>query len=701
MISKIINKIISERYCLKLERQSIKEGNLDSFCQERLKKYGLKAYCFDNENYLSKNIDAQKTGLSPLAHFLKIGLDKGLEGRFFDEYWYNNFHTDIGNSGLNAFYHYDKYGRDEARVIHYLKISREVFIKNQADYGQWLKDHDEILHINAIKAFDLLGELNSKPLISILMPVYNTPLEYLEKAIQSVQDQYYDNWELCIADDVSPNGDVRKLIEKYASADKRIKYVFRKTNGHICDASNSALELVTGEFCGLLDHDDELSKDALLWVAKAINENPKADLIYSDEDKIDEHGNRFDPYFKPEFNYELLLAQNMICHFGVYRSYLLKEISGFRSGFEGAQDHDLALRIIEKSEIDKIIHIPRILYHWRAITGSTALNLGQKIYATKAGLSAVESHIERIGIKAEVSIPDIAIGHYRVRYDLPKKLPLISIIIPTRDRVELLSMAISSIDLKSSYENYEIIIIDNDSVEARTHEYFDKIKSDKIRIIRDESPFNFSYLNNLAARYARGEYLLFLNNDIEIISRDWLEEMLSFAQFPDIGCVGARLYYPDDTVQHAGVILGIGGVAGHAHKHLMKGQNGYFNRAVLHQSLSAITAACLMIRKNVFEEIGGFDEGLAIAFNDIDLCLKVRMAGYRNVYTPYAEAYHHESKSRGKEDTDEKVKRFNSEVETMIKRWGDKLLSDPAYNPNLTIENENFHFAFPPRLNKV
>lgn len=698
MFSKILNNLISQIYCAKLEKEIIKQNSLDDFCISRLKALGQKSYLFNEKEYLRKYPEVEFGDLSPLTHFLKSGLDKGLEGQFFDEFWYNNFHTDIKNSGLSAYYHYDKFGRNEARVTHFLKLSREVFVKGKLDFKEWLEQNDEVLNISFNEAHEIISQFKLKPKISIILPVYDPPIEFLEKAIKSVQSQYYDNWELCIADDVSKNPQIRTIIEKYALNDERIKYVFRDINGHICKASNSAIHIATGEFCGLLDHDDELTNDALFWVVKAINDKPDVDLIYSDEDKIDEFGARFNPYFKSDFNYELLLAQNMICHFGVYRTSLLKQIGGFSEGYEGAQDHDLALRIYEKSSINRILHIPRILYHWRAISGSTALDLGQKEYATKAGLKAIEDHLKRIGKGAIVTIPDISTGHFRVRYDLPNQDLKVSIIIPTRDNVELLSKAINSIELKSSYKNYEIIIIDNNSVEDKTNQYLKKIECEKIRIIRDERAFNFSALNNSASRIATGDYLIFLNNDIEIISRDWIEEMLSFAHLQNVGCVGARLYYPDDTIQHAGVILGIGGVAGHAHKHLPKAQNGYFNRAVLHQSLSAVTAACLMINKDKFFEVGGFDENLAIAFNDIDLCLKIRAKGYHNIYTPYAEAYHHESKSRGKEDTPEKVKRFNSEVDLMLEKWGAELLCDPAYNPNLTLSSEDFALAQVPRI---
>jgi glycosyltransferase involved in cell wall biosynthesis len=566
------------------------------------------------------------------------------------------------------------------------------------DYSEWVRRYDTLTDIDRNKIKSKIAGFAAQPLISVIMPVYNPPLSFLEEAIRSVRNQLYSNWELCIADDASTDPTVRKLLEQHRKQDGRIKVVYRKQNGHISRSSNSALELAQGEFVALLDHDDLLAEHALYWAVDAINRHPDVGLIYSDEDKIDESNLRHDPYFKCALNYELLLAQNMISHLGIYRTDIVSSLGGFRVGYEGSQDYDLTLRVIERLGPNQIIHIPHVLYHWRAIAGSTALAVSEKNYAVDASRKAVTEHLERRGISAEVMPALEAPMFNRVRFTCPSPQPLVSIIIPTRDRADLLGMCIDSLIQRTTYSNYEVIIMDNGSVEDATRQLFDRLPSDRFRVLRDESPFNFSALNNNAARAARGELLCLMNNDIEILTPDWLEEMVSFAIRSDIGCVGARLWYPDGALQHGGVLLGIGGVANHAHYKIGRGNPGYFGRAVLHQSLSAVTGACLIVRRQVFEEVGGLDEQLAVAFNDIDFCLRVREAGYRNVWTPYAEMNHHESASRKNEDTPEKLIRFRNEVGFMQDGWGELLLDDPAYSPNLTLDDEHFSYAWPPRV---
>jgi glycosyltransferase involved in cell wall biosynthesis len=568
------------------------------------------------------------------------------------------------------------------------------------DYQAWIKLYDTLDDKAIEKIKTEMAEFSKSPKISVVMPVFNVSLNFLEEAIKSVQNQIYENWELCIADDASTDREIRPFLESLAQKDSRIKIVYREKNGHISAASNSALELAEGEYVALLDNDDLLSTHAFFYVVKAILANPDVALIYSDEDKINDNGFRYDPYFKCELNYELLLAQNMICHLAVYRKDLLKELKGFRVGYEGAQDYDLALRVLEKVGAQKIVHIPKVLYHWRAISGSTALNINEKYYATYSGRRVIAEHLVRSGRGGSVSPAPTVPFMNRVRYPLPEHLPLVSIIIPTRDRAGLLEMCLNSLFKKTIYENYEILIVDNGSVEDATKEFFERQPKDKVRIIRDDSPFNYSRLNNLAVDKSKGDVICLMNNDIEILTPDWIEEMLSFVMQPDVGCVGARLWYPDGGLQHGGVISGIGGVAGHSHKYLKKGNLGYFARAVLHQSLSAVTGACLMIRKSVWEEVGGLEEQLAVAFNDVDFCLRVREAGYRNVWTPYAEMIHHESLSRGAEDTPDKQKRFIQEINLMKTRWSSALQNDFAYSPNLTNEHEDFSFAWPPRIRK-
>ncbi|HEY8036072.1 MAG TPA: glycosyltransferase [Methylobacter sp.] len=572
---------------------------------------------------------------------------------------------------------------------------------NHNDYDEWVRrydildDHDREIINTQIK------QMQRQPLISVLMPVYNPPLSMLEDAIRSVQGQLYQNWELCIADDASTDNDVHELLQQYAKNDSRIKVVFRDKNGHISAASNSALDLASGEYVALLDNDDMLREHALFWVAKTIISNPDAGLIYSDEDKIDQSGRRNDPYFKPDWNPDLFLSHNMICHLGVYRTGLVRELGGFRLGYEGAQDYDLALRCTEQLASQQIVHIPRVLYHWRSHPGSTAQAGSEKSYALLAGERALNDHFARVNVLAKAEL--LNFGMYRVRYAISTPAPLVSLIIPTRNGLDLIKQCIESILAKTTYKNYEILIVDNNSDDPNILDYFASLTAeDRIRILRDERPFNYSALNNAAVQQARGEYLGLINNDIEVISPEWLEEMMGLAIQPGIGAVGARLWYPNDTLQHGGVITGLGGVAGHSHKHLKKYIPGFFYRAQLIQTLSAVTAACLIVKKSIYQEVGGLDEAnLAVAFNDVDFCLRVREAGYRNIWTPYAELYHHESATRGYEDTSEKQLRFRDEARYVKKRWGDMLVNDPAYNPNLTLDREDFSYAWPPRIKRI
>lgn len=589
----------------------------------------------------------------------------------------------------------------KARLIGDEEILNRL-ISRQETYAHWIALFDTLADSERQRILASIAEMKHPPLISIVMPVYNTAAALLEKAIDSVLAQLYPHWELCIADDASSDKHVKQIVTRYQSKDARIKSVFRETNGHISVASNAALALATGEFVAFLDHDDELSEHALFWVAETIKQYPGAQMIYSDEDKVDVQGKRFDPHFKCDFNYELLLAQHMICHLAVYRRTVLEKIGGFRIGFEGSQDYDLALRVIEQIKPDEIIHIPRVLYHWRASVGSTALTIFEKDYVIEAGRRAVEEHLQRQG-KSAVVMPAPGAPHFnRVRFALPERLPLVSIIIPTRDRADLLSMCVDMLLEKTTYPNYEIIILDNGSIEPEALVLLDRLQQRaRVTVVRDESPFNFSVLNNRAAQFAKGELLCLMNNDIEVVTPDWLEEMVSFVLQPDVAAVGARLWYPDGRLQHGGVVLGIGGVAGHSHKYLGGAQTGYFCRAILHQEFSAVTAACLLVRADIYRSLHGLDEKLAIAFNDIDFCMRIKAAGLRIVWTPYAEMIHHESASRGHEDTEEKQARFMKEVRFMQRRWGDKLQHDPVYNPNLTLTREDFSYAWPPRLEQT
>lgn len=557
-------------------------------------------------------------------------------------------------------------------------------------YAEWIRLYDNGI-VQTSKIDSRRGAL-----ISIILPVYNTPEKWLRKCIDSVRNQTYTNWELCVANDASPSKRVQEILEDYARADSRIKVKLRESNGHISTTSNDALSMASGAFTALLDHDDELPLWALEEVAQAIAANPDWRLIYSDEDKIDELGVRYDPYFKPDWNYDLLLTQNFISHLGIYSTSLLRDIGGFRKGLEGSQDWDLALRCVERLTPTQIGHIPRVLYHWRSIEGSTARAVAEKDYAGAAGLRAVRDHLKRVSARAVAE--QAGPGRVRVLRSIPDAPPKVSLIVPTRDKLELLEVCVSSILEKTVYPNFELLIADNQSSEPETIAYFKKISADpRVSIIRYDAPFNYSAVNNYAARFATGDIIGLLNNDIEVESGSWLTEMVAEVVREDVGVVGAKLLYPDGTIQHAGVILGMHGVAGHVYAGKPRSYPGQMGRALSVQEFSAVTAACLLVRKDVFLAVGGLDEQLAVAFNDIDFCLRIKALGYRNIWTPHAVLFHHESASRGYEDTPEKLARFNGEVEFMHKRWGDGLHSDPAYNRNLCLSKEPFELSFPPR----
>ena len=567
------------------------------------------------------------------------------------------------------------------------------------DYEYLVSQDDTLSDVDRGSIRKRIEVLAHQPLISVVMPVYNTTEKWLRQAIESVRRQLYPNWELCIADDASTKPHVRRMLNEYQSSDSRIKVVFRDVNGHVSAASNSALELVTGEFVALLDHDDELAEHALYMVAEELNQHPNADIIYSDEDKIDKLGKRSDPHFKSDWNPDLFYSQNYISHLGVYRAHLVREVGGFRKGYEGSQDYDLCLRCLAKTQGDRMRHIPYVLYHWRTIKGSTALASGEKSYAEVAAQKALSDYFASNGEKTKVEVGKSPTT-YRVSYPIPEPPPLVSLVIPTRNGLEILRQCVDSIKGKTRYANYEIVIVDNQSDDRQTLEYLSALKRDGVaRIVRYDRTFNFSAINNFAVAQCSGELVCLINNDIEVIAPDWLSEMVSHAIRPEIGAVGAKLLYSDGRIQHAGIILGVGGVAGHSHKYFDRSDSGYFMRLNLVQNLSAVTAACLVIRRSVYNEVGGLDEeNLAVAFNDVDFCLRIREAGYRNLWTPYAQLYHHESASRGAEDNLEKQARFQKEVHFMKKRWGIDLLNDPYYSPRLTLDSEDFSYAWPPRI---
>ncbi|HAP3802546.1 glycosyltransferase family 2 protein [Enterococcus faecalis] len=573
-------------------------------------------------------------------------------------------------------------------ISHTIQRAKIEKLRNQASYPNWLA-RNEVLDIEAMT--QEIATFHYQPKISIAMPVYNVEEKWLRLCIDSILNQVYTNWELCMADDASTDPNVKKILTEYQQLDERIRVVFREQNGHISEATNSALAIATGEFVALLDNDDELAINAFYEVVKVLNENPELDLIYSDEDKIDMDGNRSDPAFKPDWSPDLLLGTNYISHLGVYRRSILEEIDGFRKGYEGSQDYDLVLRFTEKTTKERITHIPKVLYYWRMLPTSTAVDQGSKGYAFEAGLRAVQDALVRRGINGHAT-HGAANGLYDVYYDIESE-KLVSIIIPTKNGYKDVQRCVSSIIEKTTYQNYEIIMADNGSTDPKMHELYAEFEQQlpgRFFVESIDIPFNFSTINNRAAKKAHGEYLLFLNNDTEVITENWLTLMVSFAQQERIGCVGAKLLYPNNTVQHAGVILGLGGVAGHGHYGYPHGDLGYFGRLAINVNYSAVTAACLLMKKADFDAVGGFEEAFTVAFNDVDLCLKVQALGRDNVWLHEAELYHFESQTRGYDDKGKKKKRFEQEKVMMEEKWGPLIENDPFYNPNLTRDIPNF-----------
>lgn len=562
-------------------------------------------------------------------------------------------------------------------------------------YHEWRKCY---ARVDQIALRRQLRQLREQPLISILLPVYNPDLELLDAAIDSVRQQVYERWELCVADDASVDSQVRPWLEKRAARDPRIKLTFRQSNGQIAACSNSAFTLATGEWCALFDQDDALSGDALAHVASEIEAHPEARLIYSDEDKIDLAGVHSQPFFKTDWNPELFLAQNYINHLGVYETEMLRSLGGFREGYEGSQDYDLALRFSEHIRAEQVRHIPRILYHWRMAPGSVAQAAEAKPYAKEAARRALRDHLQRKNVAGRVeACPENNEAH-RVIYALPEP-PLVTIIVPTRDRTALLRRCLESLRDLTDYSRFEIVVVDNGSSEMEALEYLRRLEAEsQARVITDAGLFNFSRLNNLAAAEARGEILAFLNNDIEVTEAGWLTEMVSHATRPNVGAVGARLWYANGTLQHGGVILGLGGMAGHAFEGLPRRHPGYFDRAFLQTDCSAVTGACMLVRKDIFAEAGCFDEKhFAVNFNDVDFCLRLRQRGLRIIWTPYANLIHHESASRGSERTPEAKEEFLREAAHLREKWGAQLLCDPFYSANFSLQKPGYEIAFPPR----
>ncbi|MBU1692062.1 MAG: glycosyltransferase family 2 protein [Gammaproteobacteria bacterium] len=564
-------------------------------------------------------------------------------------------------------------------------------------YKQWVRLYDVLNHDDRQMILDHIAKLEQRPCISVLMSTGNLSERYLRDAIESVRKQLYPNWELCIAEDTASTANMHAVLEEYTNLDARIRMTRREKGRCISAAFNSALEIASGEFVTLLDCHDELSQHALYMVAVAVNEKPQVDLIYSDEDKIDEKGGRCDPYFKPDWDPDLFVAQNVVSHLSVYRTSIVRDVGGFRVGYES---WDLTLRVSQRIPAANIHHIPHVLYHGRIMPSPPSIEAEENGDVMHIGTATIGDYLARSGRESK-AVPIMG-GCFRIKDQVPIPVPLVSIIIPTYNGLSLLIRCIDSIKEKTSYPNYEILVVDNRSDDNKTLEYFDSLEKEGVaRVLKYNFPFNYSAINNFAARVAKGEFLCLMNNDIEVISGDWLEEMVSQAVRPGIGAVGAMLYYPDNAIQHAGVLVGMGGVAGHLYAGSLRGTQGYKYRACLAQTLSAVTAACLVVRTQIYLEVGGLDEkNLAVAFNDVDFCLRVKEGGYRNFWTPFAEFYHHESASRGLDDHGEKLVRFQSEIAYMCSRWGHVLGNDPAYNPNLTLDYAYPLPSFPPRIEK-
>ena len=590
-------------------------------------------------------------------------------------------------AGINAFQKFFIYLRKEGVSATFNRIRVKLFHKKDTfTYERWLKD-------NQITKSELEEQrketFSYEPKFSIVVPLYMTKESYLRALIESVANQTYANLELCFADGSGEGSLLEKIIKEYQKRGLNIQYEILAENKGISENTNAAIKMATGDYIVLADHDDIVAENALYECAKAINADKNIDVLYSDEDKIDMGGKKyFDPNFKPDLNMDLLCSMNYICHLFVVKKTIIDKIGMLRSEFDGAQDHDFILRCVEVAQ--SVYHIPKVLYHWRCHINSTAANPESKLYAFEAGRKAVEEHYKRIGVPAKVEHSSFY-GLFHTKFCWEEQ-PLISILIPNKDHIEDLKKCMESIEQKSTYRNFEFVVIENNSTEEETFAYYKEIaKKENVQVVYYKGGFNFSKINNFGAQYAKGEYLLLLNNDTEIITPECLQELLGYCMREDVGIVGAKLCYDDDTIQHAGVVIGFGGMAGHAFIESSRFDTGYMGRIMCAQDYSAVTAACMMTKKSVYNAVGGLTEALEVAFNDIDYCLKVRELGKLVVYNPYAELYHYESKSRGMEDTPEKVERFNSEVAKFCERWEDILQKgDPYYNPNLTLDKADF-----------
>jgi GT2 family glycosyltransferase len=649
---------------------------------------------FDRSWYLKQYPDVAELKMDPISHYLRYGAPEGRDPNpNFSTWGYVETYPDVAVQRTNPFIHYILYGRAEGR---------ELVKKN---YSDWIVDYDQLSDEDRAVFRRAIERFESPRLISILMPVYNTNRNHLEAAIRSVIGQSYPNWELCISDDASTDPKVREILEAFAKNDPRIKVAYRKNNGHIAANSNSALELATGDYVAMLDHDDVLAEQVLFWFVHEILKHPDAQILYSDEDKLNAQGRRYDALFKPDWNPAMIMAQNYVSHLTMYRRGLITRAGGFRVGFEGSQDHDLLLRCADLIPATGIRHIPRILYHWRADSGSTASDIGleAKPYAWEAGARAIQEHLDRRGIAAKVK--PVIDQYYQVEYAPSPRPPKVVVVIPTALKMEFVPRCITSVLRETTYPNVEFIVTVNEQhvQTAAQKSFLEKLKADpRVRVhLYDAPSFNYSRTNNRAVESSDAPVICFLNDDVEVITKDWLEKLVARVLLNGVGAVGPILYYPNDRIQHAGVILGIGGVAGHQFHNMPRGNAGYYGRALLEQDLSCVTAACMVMRREVFDSIGGFNEKFAIAFNDVDLCVRVRRLGWRILWTPAVEMYHHESASLGKHNAPQRQALFAEEVKLMRATWGDMLDADPHFNPNLSLATPYYTLAFPPRITKL
>jgi len=651
---------------------------------------------FDEQWYLANNPDVAQAGVDPACHYLLYG---GFESRDpgpnFSSAWYLDVYEDVKKAGTNPLVHYLKYGREEGRTAQ--KGTKNLEVNNY--YKEWITRNEPgetelITQRNSSKLFSYC------PLISIIVPIINTPEVVLRETIDSVINQTYPNWQLCISSGDQETVTSRQLLKKYAEIDRRIHLIPSEKNLGIARNTNAAITIANGEYVAFLDHNDCLAPFALFEVVGAINDYPQTDLIYSDEDKLSVDGKqRYDPHFKSAFNIELLRCVNYMGHFLVIRKTIGDGTGWLRERFEGATDFDLILRVIEKAQW--VTHIPKILYHWRAIASYPADEPGAKSSATNSGIRALREHLKRLGISGLVTQAQSA-KNYQIKYSIPGN-PMISIVIPNHDHANDLRRCMESILKKTSYSNYEIMIIENGSLENESFKLYEALKRNpRIQVIEYHQLFNFSQINNFAIKKVSGDVVLLLNNDTEVINSDWLERMLEYVIQPEVGIVGAKLYYPDDTLQHGGIALATdAGIAGHLNKFTPSDSPGYYCRTILPQNLSAVTAACMMMSKDVFNQVLGFDEKYQLAFGDVDLCMKVREKGYLIVWTPYAELYHYESSTRGYEDTPEKDARLKIEAAHFREKWHSILeQGDPYYNPNFNA-NGNYDFSIASNPNNL